>query len=365
MSSMYFAIVASLAVVSPDTLSTDEHHENRQVWLSRRHPGGARTSRDRRASVLSPVVRKLERQALVVLLDEGHGLLEGVLALARYPQLIALDLSLDLEAGLADGLRHRFGLVLWDALHQGALDAVGAAAGGLGVIRVQRLERHRAAHQLLLEDVQGGERPLVGLGDDHHRLARPVDRGPGVLEVEALGQLFLGLVQRVVDLLPVDMGDHVEGGIGHVAAVLSARATWRDSQANKPRPDLPGARGNWVVSPGGASLSSAAHGRVPERPKGAVCKIAGLRLPRFESWSCHTPSDLRKRGYPPHYGTLRGGQISLHFRSAGRGADADRGTLPERVRLSLAAQGPVCRVLRTQASGSVLIGVAGCTRPSC
>jgi hypothetical protein len=28
----------------------------------------------------------------------------------------------------------------------------------------------------------------------------------------------------------------------------------------------------------------------------AACKIAGLRLPRFESWSCHIPSDLRRRG---------------------------------------------------------------------
>ena len=54
----------------------------------------------------------------------------------------------------------------------------------------------------------------------------------------------------------------------------------------------------------------------------AVCKIAGLRLPRFESWSCHNPSDLRKRGYPPPHGAWPTGQISLHFRSAGRAADA-------------------------------------------
>jgi len=56
----------------------------------------------------------------------------------------------------------------------------------------------------------------------------------------------------------------------------------------------------------------------------AACKIAGLRLPRFESWSCHTPHDLRKRGFCAPAHAVRPGRISLRFRSAGRGADADR-----------------------------------------
>jgi hypothetical protein len=57
----------------------------------------------------------------------------------------------------------------------------------------------------------------------------------------------------------------------------------------------------------------------------AVCKIAGLRLPRFESWSCHNPPDLRKRGYWLQRDALGNARISLHFRSARRGADADPG----------------------------------------
>ena len=56
----------------------------------------------------------------------------------------------------------------------------------------------------------------------------------------------------------------------------------------------------------------------------AVCKIAGLRLPRFESWSCHTPSDLLKRGFCAPAHAAQPGRVSLRFRSAGRGADADR-----------------------------------------
>jgi hypothetical protein len=59
----------------------------------------------------------------------------------------------------------------------------------------------------------------------------------------------------------------------------------------------------------------------------AICKIAGLRLPRFESWSCHTPSDLRKRGCCRASHAPGAGQISLRFTSARRGADADRASV--------------------------------------
>ena len=57
------------------------------------------------------------------------------------------------------------------------------------------------------------------------------------------------------------------------------------------------------------------------------CKIAGLRLPRFESWSCHTPPDLWKRGFCASVHAAPPGRISLRFRSAGRVAAADR-TVP-------------------------------------
>ncbi len=85
----------------------------------------------------------------------------------------------------------------------------------------------------------------------------------------------------------------------------------------------------------------------------AVCKIAGLRLPRFESWSCHTPPDLRKRGCWPTRHALGGGLISLRFRSAGRSADADR---PYRAAPGTVALGPWLRRLAAVAvagSGSV------------
>ena len=36
-----------------------------------------------------------------------------------------------------------------------------------------------------------------------------------------------------------------------------------------------------------SAMRAAAHGRLPERPMGADCKSVGLRLRRFESYTCH------------------------------------------------------------------------------
>src|SRR6266704_2348178 len=135
-----------------------------------RASGGTRTTVPRdvagqssRAGLASPVVGELEGEAFVVVFEEGDGLLEVVPALAGDTELVVLDLRLDLEAGLADGLGERLGLVLGDPLDERALDAVGAAAGGLGLAALQRLECDLAPHELVLEDVQGGLGALVGL----------------------------------------------------------------------------------------------------------------------------------------------------------------------------------------------------------
>jgi hypothetical protein len=50
-----------------------------------------------------------------------------------------------------------------------------------------------------------------------------------------------------------------------------------------------------VYAPGTSSLYSCYPyhtGRLPERPMGADCKSVGLRLPRFESWTCHQGGGL-------------------------------------------------------------------------
>jgi hypothetical protein len=78
---------------------------------------------------------------------------------------------------------------------------------------------------------------------------------------------------------------------------------------------------------GNRQLICAAHGRWsginrdgrgPAGNRISGCKIAGLRLPRFESWSCHNPADLRKRGFHAVAQAILPSGISLRFRSSGR-----------------------------------------------
>ncbi|SKW72353.1 Uncharacterised protein [Mycobacteroides abscessus subsp. abscessus] len=79
------------------------------------------------------------------------------------------------------------------------------------VSRVESFHADVAAHQLFLEDVDGRLQALLGGADELDGLiALPCDRGVGATEVEAGGQLLGGLVQRVVDLLAVDLAHDVE-----------------------------------------------------------------------------------------------------------------------------------------------------------
>src|SRR5690606_33749966 len=104
----------------------------------------------------SAVVRELERQALVVLPKQRLGLLQGVLALGRDPELVALDGGLDLELRRLDVLHQGLGLVTGDPLGQIHGDGVAPATAGARLARSDRLEAHFALDELLLEDVERG-----------------------------------------------------------------------------------------------------------------------------------------------------------------------------------------------------------------
>ena len=99
---------------------------------------------------------------------------------------------------------------LVDALLEVAADLVGLAAG-LRFAGVEGLHGDVAADQLLLEDVDGGLDALLGGADQlDGLLALPGDGGVGAAEVEPGAQLLGRLVQRVVDLLAVDLAHDVE-----------------------------------------------------------------------------------------------------------------------------------------------------------
>src|SRR5258705_11610635 len=160
----------------------------------------------------SAVVDELQRYVEVGLLQKGYDGLKVVALLGGNPDLVALDLGLDALGSLvADELGDLLGVLAGDALLDGAVDLVGLAAGLRIAGDVERLHRDVAANELLLEHVDGRLRALLGGGgDDDGLLALPGDGRVGAAEVEAGGQLLGRLVQRVVDLLAVNLADDVE-----------------------------------------------------------------------------------------------------------------------------------------------------------
>src|SRR6202012_1134191 len=160
---------------------------------------------------ISAVVDKLQSEVEVLALEQGDDRLQVVLLLGRDPQLVPLDLRLDaLGALVPDDLAKLLGVVLGDAF----LEADGQPvllARQLGLAGVQHLERDPALDQLVLEHVEDGVGPLLAVGPDlPPLLPGPGNRGADVAEIEPLADLLARLVQRVVDLLPVELGHDVE-----------------------------------------------------------------------------------------------------------------------------------------------------------
>src|SRR3984893_3673377 len=162
-------------------------------------------------AAVSPVVDELQRYVEIGLLQHGDDGLEVVALLGADANLVALDLSLDAFGALvADELGDLLGVLAGDALFDGAADLVGLTAG-LRLVRIEGLHGDVAPDELLLEDVDGGLCSFLGGRVDLwpcHPLPR--DGRVGAAEVEAGDQLLAGLVQRIVDLLAVNLADDVE-----------------------------------------------------------------------------------------------------------------------------------------------------------
>ena len=85
-------------------------------------------------------------------------------------------------------------------------------ANGSGSVELEVLDRHAAADHPRLEHVPDGVHLELVVGDELNQVLGPleVDRGLRSLEVVALGQFLLGLVDGVVDFLHVHGGRHIE-----------------------------------------------------------------------------------------------------------------------------------------------------------
>src|SRR6478735_9129976 len=165
----------------------------------------------------SALVAEVQRDVEVGLAQHPLDGLEVVARLARHAQLVALDLALDALGPLvADQLVDLLRVLLRDALLEGRVEVVLLAREArTGLRHVEVLEADLALHEVRLDDVEDRETTLLGVRLHLDDLAGEVDGGSDVLEVVARRDLLAGAVDRVGDLLLVELADDVERRVGH------------------------------------------------------------------------------------------------------------------------------------------------------
>src|SRR3984885_8132140 len=139
-------------------------------------------------------------------------------------------------------------------------------------------------------------------------LAGPGDGRADAAEVEPRADLLGRLVQRVVDLLAVELGHDVKGRILRCHASQARRAgrvrhAERASGAPDGRANSDHVSRVTAMARLGLSLrcrpARAVYGRLPEWPKGAVCKTVGSAYVGSNptpATTTNTPSDSRACG---------------------------------------------------------------------
>src|SRR6266516_5774525 len=236
-----------------------------------------------------PVVEELQCQAEVVALHQGDDRLQVILLLGRDAQFLALHLGPDsLRPFVPDELGDLPGVVGGDALLEADPESV-LLAGESRVAGIEGLERDAALDQLLLEHVEYRLGPLLAVGADVDGLVPgPGDGCAHAAEVEPGAYLLGGLVEGVVDFLPIDTADDVERRLGGHRCSFSGRAltdgqevtalrrgAWpgrRVAQVDSGRCHRVNRLRHWGVRLKGASQARPTPGAVQPRPR-------RLRLP--------------------------------------------------------------------------------------
>src|SRR5262249_25984397 len=165
---------------------------------------------------ISPIIDKLQRQPEILFPYERYDNLQVMLFVGRYAEFVALDLSADsLWALIPDKFGDLPRVVLRDPFFQA--DAQPELLARWPWLRgVDRLERHAAPDQLLLEHVEYRLRALFAVGADFYAVvAGPRAAGTHSPEVEPGSYLFGRLVQRVIDFLVIHPAHNVERRIRH------------------------------------------------------------------------------------------------------------------------------------------------------
>ena len=130
--------------------------------------------------------------------------LKVVALLSLHPQLVALNLNLNLQLAVSHRLGQFLGGVLGDPLVESKRRLEAAASYLLGDTATERLQRHLAAYEFLLEHVDGGLETIDRLRiPPRSSSVGESDRGVGTAKVVSVRQLASGLVDRIRNLLRI------------------------------------------------------------------------------------------------------------------------------------------------------------------
>src|SRR5439155_1735387 len=142
--------------------------------------------------------------------DGGDDGLQLVFALAGHSDFFALNLGGDLELAVADKAGNFFGNGGFDALLD--FDDLPRVAewGNVGLAFIDVFEADGAFGEFADDDFDERLELELIFGGDLDFIFLEHDLRGAALEIEAIGQLFLGLVDRVLDFHRVDLRNNVE-----------------------------------------------------------------------------------------------------------------------------------------------------------
>src|SRR5438105_3298832 len=187
----------------------------------------------------SSVIGELQRHRVVQSAQVRDDCLELVLALGAHAHRVALDDRLHLGESVPNTLRQLLGLLGCEAALQRDLLADGATRRGLQLPPLEDLEGEAAPNRLGLDEVTdrlGAE--LVVRGERDLALSE-LQAGATALEVVPRRDLAADLVERVHQLLLVEVAHHVEARFcrhlssGPRSPILPARALCNAASATR------------------------------------------------------------------------------------------------------------------------------------
>ena len=194
------------------------------------------------------------------------------------------------------------GLVRGDPRHQRDALAGTAPRGLFELPPVERLERHLAAYELLLEHLPQGGQTILRRAVQREHVIVEVEGAVGPLEVEAVAHLAASLVDGVADLLHVERGDHVEAG--HVSdATAAPRARPRRLRC-RPLGRCPSGQRERAVNPPAYAYGGSNPSRPTTGPLVTLSRGGGGRCAAGHASSVVPPPPLGRR-VPAGHPTIR------------------------------------------------------------